>query len=82
MRPTLEDDDIVMIDTSKIDASHDGLFVLKVGGKSLLVKRITRADRRGYVQIKSDNTSMYPTFERRVGQIEVVGKVVWMGVKV
>lgn len=80
MEPTLADDDIVMVDMSKRDLSFDGLFVLRDGGASLLVKRIGRGRRRGSVVLISDNPTFHPV-ERDVEDIEVVGKVVWKGVK-
>lgn len=80
MTPTLADGDVVMIDTAKRDLSFDGLFVLQDGGASLLVKRIGRGSRRGTVTLISDNRS-YPPAERDVSEIEVVGKVVWKGVR-
>jgi phage repressor protein C with HTH and peptisase S24 domain len=81
MSPTLADDDVVMVDMTKRDLSFDGLFVLRDGGASLLVKRIGRGPRRGLVILISDNRT-YPPMERAIEDIEVVGKVVWMGVKV
>ncbi len=80
MEPTLSDDDVVMIDTTKRDLSFDGLFVLRDGGASLLVKRVSRGRRRGMVMLISDNPN-YPPIERDVSEVEVVGKVVWKGVK-
>lgn len=80
MEPTLSDDDLVMVDTSKRDLSFDGLFVLRDGGASLLVKRIGRGRRRGTVMLISDNPTFHPV-EREIEEIEVVGKVVWKGVK-
>lgn len=77
MVPTLADDDLVMIDRAKRDLSFDGLFVLRDGGDSLLVKRIGRASRAGMVSLISDNRAMYPTVERAVSEIEVVGRVIW-----
>ena len=81
MSPTLKDDDLVMIDTKKVDLSYDGLFVIRDGGEALLVKRIGRASRRGYVMIISDNKDN-PPVERPGEDVEVVGKVIWAGVKV
>jgi phage repressor protein C with HTH and peptisase S24 domain len=80
MAPTLADNDVVMVDLSKRDLSFDGLFVLRDGGASLLVKRIGRASGRGKVLVISDNRT-YPPMERSIEDIEVVGKVVWRGVK-
>jgi len=81
MTPTLSPEDLVMVDTSKRDLSFDGIFVVKDDGASLLVKRIARGSRRGYISMVSDNKS-YPPAERALADIECVGKVVWMGVKV
>lgn len=80
MEPTLHDDDIVLLDASKVDVSYDGLFVLRYDN-ALHVKRVTRSPRRGYVQIISDN-SLYPTNEVPGAEVEAVGKVLWYGRKV
>lgn len=81
MIPTLKDDDLVMLDMSKKDLSYEGLFVIRDGGEALLVKRIGRATRRGFVMIISDNHNV-PAVERALDDIEVLGKVIWAGVKV
>lgn len=82
MLPTLADDDVVMLDTSKRDLSYDGLFVIKDGGDALLVKRISRASQRGHVTIISDNRNIYPSVEKSLADIEVIGRVIWVGGKV
>lgn len=82
MVPTLHDDDLVMLDTSKVDLSFDGLFVMRDDGDGLLVKRIGRASKRGHIMVISDNRDLYPPIERAAEHIEVVGKVIWMGKKV
>lgn len=82
MLPTLNDDDVVMLDTSKQDLSYDGLFVLRDNGDGLLVKRIGRATRSGFVSLISDNRDLYPTVERAIEDIQVIGKVLWQGRKV
>lgn len=81
MIPTLNDDDVVMVDTSKTSLGFDGLFVFNYDGV-LQVKRVGRSGRKGHVTITSDNRSLYPPFEALADEIKVVGKVVWMGVKV
>ncbi len=80
MVPTLAEDDLVMIDTTKRDLSFDGVYVIRDDGASLLVKRIGRATRRGYVMVISDNPR-YAPIERSLAEIDVLGKVLWMGVK-
>lgn len=82
MLPTLADDDVVMLDLSKRDLSYDGLFVIRDGGDALLVKRIGRASQRGFVTIISDNRNVYPSVEKSLQDIEVVGRVIWRGGKV
>jgi len=82
MLPTLNDDDVVMLDTSKKDLSYDGLFVLRDNGDGLLVKRIGRASKSGFVSLISDNRVLYPTVERAIEDIQVIGKVLWQGRKV
>jgi SOS-response transcriptional repressor LexA len=81
MVPTIAEDDLVLVDMTKRDLSFDGIFVIRDDGAALLVKRIGRAARRGYVMVISDNPRYAPT-ERLLAEIEVIGKVIWMGVRV
>lgn len=81
MLPTLKDDDVVMLDTAKTSLGFDGLFVLRLDG-ALHVKRISRSSEPGLISIISDNKSEYPTVSRKIEDIEVIGKVIWMGKKV
>lgn len=82
MIPTLQDDDVVMLDLTKRDLSYDGLFVIRDNGDALLVKRIGRASRSGHVSLISDNRDHYPSVERALTDIDVLGKVLWKGGKV
>lgn len=81
MEPTLLDDDIVLLDTSKTNLSFDGLFVLRFDD-ALHVKRVGRAPRPGHVTIISDNSALYPPMVMPVEDIHPVGKVLWYGRKV
>ena len=81
MVPTLYNNDLVMIDRSKRDLSFDGLFVIRDDGVGLLIKRVGRASQRGFVMLIPDNKS-YPTVERSRDEIEVIGRVIWVGKKV
>lgn len=81
MEPTLNDDDIVMLDTSKTSLSYDGLFVLRFGD-ALHVKRVGRASKKDHIMVISDNRSVYPPQEMAVTEIEPIGKVIWYGRKV
>lgn len=80
MAPTLNDDDIVMLDRSKVSTAYDGLFVLRFD-EALHVKRLARGSKRGHVLIISDNKD-YPPQEYPAAEIEVIGKVIWAGGKV
>lgn len=80
MEPTLLDDDIVLLDTSKTNLGYDGLFVLRQDDV-LHVKRISRSAQRGHVMVISDNP-VFPPFEPRLDEVEAVGKVLWYGRKV
>ena len=80
MLPTLRDEDVVMVDASKRDLSWGGIFVIKVDGEALLVKRISLGSGRGMIKIVSDNPA-FPGVERRSDEIEVIGRVIWYGAK-
>lgn len=80
MVPTLDNDDIVMIDSTKTQIGYDGVFVLRMDD-TLHVKRIQRGSTAGYVRIISDNRFEFPEFERAKNDIEVIGKVIWAGKK-
>ena len=80
MLPTLKPGDLVMIDRAKTSLTYDGLFVLDIDG-AILVKRIGRSPRPGFVTVISDNDREQPSFERAMKHIKVLGKVIWAGVK-
>lgn len=82
MLPTLANEDLVMLDTSDCDISHDGLFVIRDVGEALLVKRIGRASAPGCVTIISDNRALYDPVEKSLADIAIIGKVIWSGGKV
>ncbi|MBI6628347.1 LexA family transcriptional regulator [Pontibaca salina] len=80
MDPTLVDDDVVLLDTSKTNLSFDGLFVIRFDD-ALHVKRVGRSAKPGHVTIISDNTA-FRDIEASKGDLNVVGKVLWYGRKV
>lgn len=82
MLPTISSGDVVMVDLAKKDWGYDGLFVIRDGDEALLIKRLSRSGKRGYITIISDNSRLYPPVEAPASDVEIVGKVLWMGVKV
>lgn len=80
MAPTIQDDDMVVIDMTKTNLDFDGLFVLRIG-EAFQIKRIGRGARRASVMVISDNT-LYPPVDTERAEIDVVGKVIWYGRKV
>lgn len=80
MEPTLNDDDIVLLDMSKTDLSWDGLFVLRYDN-ALHVKRVSRSPQRGSVRIMSDNR-LYDPIDLPAEEVTPIGKVLWYGRKV
>ena len=80
MVPTLAHDDIVMVDATKKNIDYDGMFVLRHGGL-LKVKRVQWGPGRETVILISDNDRQHQPMEVPASDIEVVGRVVWTGVK-
>lgn len=81
MEPTLRDDDVVMLDLTKTNLDYDGMFVIR-SGEALLVKRVMRSTRPGYITVISDNRDIYPPQEHPTDSVAVLGKVLWYGRKV
>ena len=80
MVPTLHHDDIVMVDTTKKNIAYDGMFVLRHDGL-LKVKRLQWGPGKQTIMLISDNTSLHSPEEYAVDEIEVVGRVIWVGAK-
>lgn len=78
MKPTLNDHDIILLDSSNTNLSFDGLFVLSFGD-SLMVKRVGRSPKAGHITVLSDNRDVYPPMEAPIESIKAVGKILWYG---
>ncbi len=80
MEPTLSDGDVVMVDRGQVEV-RDGIYVWAADG-ALLIKRLQRLA-AGRVQVLSDN-ARFPAYEAdlqaAVGA-NIIGRVVWAGVK-
>lgn len=80
MEPTLLDDDHVLVDRAKTNLSYDGLFVIRFDD-ALHVKRIGRSATRGKVLVISDHPA-YPDLDMQKADLDVIGRVLWVGRKV
>lgn len=80
MEPTLLDDDHVLVDRTKTNLSYDGLFVVRFDD-ALHVKRVGRSAIRGNVMVISDHPA-YRDLDMPKQDLDVVGRVLWVGRKV
>jgi phage repressor protein C with HTH and peptisase S24 domain len=82
MQPTLNAGDDIMVDRDDAqDRLRDGIYVLRADG-TLLVKRLAvNAATRGFI-IRSDNPTYPDWTDIDLSQIDVIGRVVWVGRKV
>lgn len=78
MQPTLSDGDDIMVDKgAALKPLRDGIHVIRIDG-SLMVKRLARAP-GGRLSILSDNPA-YPGWpDRDPAEMQVIGRVVWVG---
>ena len=79
MHPTVQDGDLLLIDTTDRDVTGFGLYVVDVAGERL-VKRVQRKVDGSLVLI-SDNPSYQPDLVTpdMARTVNVVGRVVWSG---
>lgn len=79
MRPTIENGNILLVDTAEREFGQFGVYVVEISGERL-VKRIQRK-LDGTIVLISDN----PSYERdhlspdHLPQVKIVGRVVWIG---
>lgn len=81
MEPTIHDGDSMLIDQSQNVPTKDGIYVFRADDL-LNVKRLTYNPRAKTVTISSDN----PVYDKFTGikptEINVVGRVIWIGRKI
>ena len=77
MSPTLEDGDLVMVDTHRRMPSPPGIFILD-DGVGLVAKRVDAILNSWplALRLSSDNPA-YSNYRRRVDEVHIVGRVVW-----
>ncbi len=82
MQPTLSASDDIMVDRDDtVDRLRDGIYVLRTDGV-LFVKRLAvNPKTRGFI-IRSDNPSYPDWADVDLAQVDVIGRVVWVGRKV
>jgi Peptidase S24-like len=78
MQPALNDGDDIMVDRgAALKPLREGIHVIRIDG-ALMVKRLARAP-GGRLSVLSDNTA-YPSWpDRDPAEVEVIGRVVWVG---
>jgi phage repressor protein C with HTH and peptisase S24 domain len=79
MEPTIRSGSVIIVDTSNKNPSQGGIFVLDDGG-GLVAKRLefVFGSTPLLIRIASDN-QLYPAYDCRVGDVRIIGRVVWVG---
>ncbi|MDP2549471.1 helix-turn-helix transcriptional regulator [Oceanobacter sp. 4_MG-2023] len=80
MEPTISDNDTIMVDTSNNSPQDGRMYVIRVDGH-LVVKRTSLVPGQGVLLI-SDNKDYPPNlvkFDTSNPDLEVIGRVVWVG---
>ncbi|NJB67623.1 phage repressor protein C with HTH and peptisase S24 domain [Desulfobaculum xiamenense] len=78
MEPTLEDEDVVLVDLSQCDILVGKIYAVRMDDE-IVVKRLER--KPGKLVLVSDNRRFYEPLEVPVGDqinVEVLGRVIWM----
>ncbi len=78
MEPTLEDEDIVLVDLSQRGVLAGKIYAVRMDDE-IVVKRLEKAP--GKLMLISDNRDFYSIQEVPVGEqlnVEVLGRVIWM----
>ncbi|MBU1001853.1 MAG: helix-turn-helix transcriptional regulator [Proteobacteria bacterium] len=78
MEPTLEDEDVVLVDLSQQDILAGKIYAVRMDDE-IVVKRLEK--KPGLLVLVSDNRRFYDPLEVVVGEqlnVQVVGRVIWM----
>ncbi len=76
MSPTLQSGDVILVNTAQKMPNPPGLFVL-FDGLGLHAKRLEQIG-KDKIRVMSDN-SQYLAYEMDVQEINIIGKIVWLG---
>ncbi|MDI3325608.1 helix-turn-helix transcriptional regulator [Pontibacterium granulatum] len=79
MEPTISDNNTLLIDTSKQDLTDGNIYVIRVNSH-LVVKRVQTLLNRD-IMLLSDNKEYHPETIKpdQLQDLQVIGKVVWIG---
>lgn len=80
MTPTLADGDQLLVDLTQWSPGTDGIYVVRQG-EHLLVKRLTADPMRQQVVMSSDNPAYASLAPLAPAEIELLGRVIWVGRK-
>lgn len=84
MAPTIQDGDLLFVDTSIHHFDEEGIYVIVFSG-ALLVKRLAADLLTGMLEIRSDNSDAYPPKQvppGRMDELHIRGRVrAWWGLK-
>ena len=81
MLPTLANDDTVLVDMTQTHPRKDGIYVIQYDG-ALMVKRVQIDPVRRIASIISDNEYYAPITDLVPDEINVAGRVIWLGRRV
>jgi phage repressor protein C with HTH and peptisase S24 domain len=78
MIPTLSDGDCILVDMLETTLKGDGIYVIR-NDDTLCVKRISVNPSTGLLAIKSDN-HLYETWpDCKPSEVNIIGRVIWVG---
>lgn len=78
MRPTLQDEDVVLVDLSQRDILAGKIYAVRMDDE-MVVKRLEK--KPGKLVLLSDNRALYDPLEISLAEyanVEVLGRVIWM----
>jgi len=83
MWPTVNDHDVLLVDTSRTEATDGHVFVLTSNDRGSIVKRLVQSPLGGWI-IRSDNEDKgeYPDLllsRSEVNEHRIIGRVIWRG---
>lgn len=78
MFPTLADGDTILVDLTQRTPAGDGIYIIRFG-EFVLVKRLHIDPVRRLVTISCDNENYPPLAPVEPGDLEIAGRVIWVG---